>query len=102
MSNLVVADMTKAGFDALLRVVYPPGAHRAPSLVIHGPTGCGKTTHAAALADHFGFLVAVDVDDPSVAEANLVPSGVLYLSARPLGSLTELQFAEAMAQLAAR
>lgn len=32
----------------------------APGVVIYGPAGCGKTTHAAALAKHYGKTRIVD------------------------------------------
>lgn len=32
----------------------------APSVIVHGPAGCGKTLNASRIARHFGLIYTVD------------------------------------------
>lgn len=45
------------------------------ALVIYGPQGCGKTTNASALAEHFGCVSIVDDWDGRAP----LPDGALAL-----------------------
>lgn len=36
--------------------------HTDEAVMIHGPQGCGKTRHAAALAKHYGKVFVLDYD----------------------------------------
>lgn len=61
----------------------PRAAQRTPSrrqpaigIVIYGPQGCGKSTHAAALARHYGKTRIVDDWTPS----RPVPADTLALT----------------------
>ena len=71
------------------------------TVLIHGPQGCGKSIHAARLAEHFGCGQVVD-DWDGVSQ---VPSGVLLLTnidSLPLASVKDvrvLSFHEAMQHL---
>lgn len=49
------------------------------SVIVVGPPGCGKTTHAAALADHFGLNHIVDGDDQLPKDGKLERTNTLYL-----------------------
>lgn len=70
------------------------------TVIIHGPQGCGKTTHAKPLAQHFGC--ARVVDDWNGADP--LPAGVLALTnARrisPPRRATVISFAVAMEEAA--
>ncbi len=71
------------------------------SVIIYGPQGCGKTTHAKALAKHLGLSHIID--DGRDEEGNLwhsdyaIPEGTLVLTSAPqfngrnLGSLLPSQ-----------
>ena len=48
------------------------------SVVVYGPQGCGKTTHAAALAAHVGLTTIHDEGD--IDPRRLRPYGTLYLT----------------------
>lgn len=57
------------------------------SVVIHGPQGCGKTTHAEALARHFGCTQVVqdwNGLDP-------LPAGALGLTNAPAARLAAVE-----------
>ena len=54
------------------------------SVIIYGPQGCGKTTNAKALADHFGLTKIVDpwcpgdeLPDDALALTNVEVDGAL-------------------------
>lgn len=49
----------------------------APAVIVHGPMAIGKTTHAAALAAHFGVTIVVDDWDPRHHE---LVRGALHLT----------------------
>lgn len=55
------------------------------TVIIHGPQGCGKTTHAKALAAHFGCSYIVDNwnGEWPVPEGALVLSNINSLQDRP-------------------
>lgn len=59
------------------------------SIIVHGPTGCGKTLNAVSLARHFGLARILDDQDP-----NALPPGVstdtLILTSVDLRGRTEL------------
>ena len=66
-------------------------------IIIHGPQGCGKTTHAAALASHFGCHTIVDEEDWVGGS----PAGVLILTQDdpgPLANARVMSFEEACRQ----
>ena len=46
------------------------------SLIVYGPRGCGKTTHAAKIASYYGLTTIVDPWDGASFEAE----GHLYLT----------------------
>lgn len=48
------------------------------SIIINGPTMCGKTYHAKALAKHFGLNNIVELDEQHKKEIN--PLDTLYLT----------------------
>jgi tRNA A37 N6-isopentenylltransferase MiaA len=56
------------------------------SVVVYGPQGCGKTTHAAALAKHFGLDTICDEAD-HIRPNRFMRTGTLYLMIdRPAGA----------------
>lgn len=66
------------------------------STVIYGPQGCGKTTHKAALAAHFGMAHVVD----GWAPGDTLPADALALT-NVQGAHGAIDFNDAMAQLTA-
>lgn len=50
------------------------------SLVVHGPAGCGKTSHAEELRAHFGLAEVVEADD---VRGSLPYRGALILTNEP-------------------
>jgi hypothetical protein len=72
-----------------------------PSIVIHGPQGCGKTMNAQRLRRHFGLLAVVEMDDHPWQRRQIANFGALLLTndeaaARRLTGLRVLTFREAM------
>ncbi len=52
-----------------------------PSVVVHGPHGCGKTIASHRIAAHFGLTKIVEVEGSPVRK--IKPDGVLYLTSCP-------------------
>lgn len=48
------------------------------SVIVYGPQGCGKSTHAEALARHFGLSVIHD--DDYIDQRKYRAAGTLYLT----------------------
>lgn len=73
---------------------------RRPSVVIHGPQGCGKTTHAEALREHFELDEVVDEWD---GQSNFPRTGALVVTHNPNPSakpnVRSLQFSAAMREM---
>ena len=66
------------------------------SKVIYGPQGCGKTTHKAALAAHFGLSHVMDDWNPT----DPLPENTLALTNVP-GVEGAIEFSDVAALLAA-
>lgn len=57
-----------------------------PSIVVHGPQGCGKTRNAERIKQYFGLDRIVDEGHLPYTLAKgpkLEPDGVLYLTCEP-------------------
>lgn len=61
-----------------------PGLNKAHGIIVYGPQGCGKTTHAAALAAHYGKSRIVDdweqggrLDGDTLALTNVPHAGTM-------------------------
>jgi hypothetical protein len=48
------------------------------AVIVHGPAGCGKSRHAAALARHYGKTVIIDDWQPHAGAS--VPADALVLT----------------------
>ncbi|MDP3228486.1 MAG: hypothetical protein Q8N13_10995 [Acidovorax sp.] len=66
-----------------------------PSVIVHGPQGCGKTLHGDRLARHFGLRAVVEADDLT---HDLPKAGALILTQQRPGPEVrrQLTFAQAM------
>jgi len=66
-----------------------------PSVVVHGPQGCGKTQHGDSLARHFGLRTVVEADS---LQRDLPKAGALILTNEtpPAAWRRQLTFAQAM------
>lgn len=63
-----------------------PSVTTPPSVVVHGPQGCGKSLLAGRIAAHFGLSHIVDEWDG----CDCTPSGTLYIAHFDPGTLIEL------------
>jgi replication-associated recombination protein RarA len=75
------------------------------SVIVYGPQGCGKTTHAPAMAKHFGLSAVVEIDQ--LSRSKIKPTNHLYLTLdRPSWADADdrriIPFAEAMRQAGIR
>lgn len=59
------------------------------SIIVHGPTGCGKTVNAVAIARHFGLARILDDQDPHALPPG-VATDTLLLTSVDLRGRTEL------------
>jgi len=69
------------------------------SVVVYGPQGCGKTTHAAALAKHFGLANIVEEADRLNNIKRHSTNALLIATERPTwaeGSRRVFSFEQAM------
>lgn len=68
------------------------------SIIIYGPSACGKTHHGAALAKHFGLDRVVELDQTHWTNGASEKLGVLFLtSKKPLNTTIDtINFEEAM------
>ncbi|WP_125076991.1 hypothetical protein [Pseudoxanthomonas sp. SGT-18] len=73
------------------------------SIIVHGPTGCGKTLNAVAIARHFGLARILDDQDPfdlppGIATDTLLLTSVDLRGRAELAGLRVMPYAEAAAE----
>lgn len=78
---------------------------RKPSIIILGPAGCGKTTHAEALRKHYGLKRIIDTG-ANLSRNYTIPShGALVLTCDPMNAppgVRTISFAKAFAEASLR
>jgi cytidylate kinase len=64
------------------------------AVIVHGPAGCGKSRHAAALARHYGKTVIIDDWQPRAGAS--VPANALALTNASPPPDNAIEFSTAM------